>query len=163
MKLYELTEQYRGLALLADDPDMPAEAIEDTLEAIEGDIEAKAQGLLQVVNGIKADVSAVDDEIKRLQAIKKARQNRIDSLRDYLHHNMEASDISKISCPLFTITLAKPRAMVSISNEDELPDKYKEEVKTTKIDKAAILKDLKAGYGISGAELVDAKRSLLIR
>jgi hypothetical protein len=163
MHLYELSNQYKGLAALAQDPDADEEAISDTLEGLEGDIQAKAEGLLMVVNSIKSDVDVVDAEIKRLQAIKKSRTNRMNSLREYLRFNMDSAGISKITCPLFTITLAKPRKMVNVIDVDRLPDKYTEEVTTLKVDKAALLRDLKAGEVIAGAELLDSQPALLIR
>ena len=42
LKLYEIVRQHRELEQLADSGDVPAEVIRDTLEALEGDIEAKS-------------------------------------------------------------------------------------------------------------------------
>ena len=50
--LYDMTGQYLALAELADDPNMPEDALTDSLEGIEGEIEVKAQALLQVVAGM---------------------------------------------------------------------------------------------------------------
>lgn len=161
MKLYELTGKYLELQKAADDPDMPEEALRDTLEALEGDIEVKATNLLQVTRGIEGDIAAIDAEIQRLQAIKKARQNRIDSLRSYLKYNMQASGISKISCPLFTITLAKGRPMAVVDDVDKLPDDMKKV--TVAPDKSAILAALKEGREVPGAHLAETDESLRIR
>lgn len=161
MKLYELTGQYLALQKLADDPDMPEQALTDTLEALTGDIQVKAQNLLQVVRGIETDIDAVDAEIKRLQEIKKVRQNRIDSLRDYLRHNMQVSGITSIKCPLFSITLAAGRDMVVIEDESLLPKEYQRI--TVAPDKAAILAALKAGQDVPGASLTKSQESLRIK
>ena len=136
--LYTLTGQYLALAELADDPDMPEGALADSLEGIEGEIEIKAQALLQVVSGMEGDTTAIDNEIKRLQARKAVITNRAASLKEYLRTNMEQSGIDKISCPLFQITLAKARPMLVVNNEAEIPEKYIKTVTTTAPVKADI-------------------------
>ena len=93
-KLYELTGQYLALSELADDPDMPAQALQDSLEGLEGEIEMKAQALLQVTAGMKGDIYSIEEEIKRLQDRKRVIENRRQSLRDYLQRNMEATGIT---------------------------------------------------------------------
>lgn len=159
--LYELTGQYLSLAQLADDPDMPPEALADSLEGLEGEIEIKAQALLQVVAGMEGDTVAIDAEIKRLQDRKRVIQNRANRLRDYLYRNMVATGISKIDCPLFHITLTKPRPTVVIEDESRIPDQY---MKTTKAPvKADILKALKAGEDVPGCVLGESKQGLIIR
>ena len=162
-KLYELTGQYLALAELADDPDMPGDALADSLEGIEGEIELKAQALLQVVSGLEGDTGAIDNEIKRLQARKNVITNRAKSLKDYLKTNMEQSGINKIACPLFQITLSKPRPMVAVLDAALIPAEY---IKTTIVEapiKKAILDALKAGEVVPGCELGESARGLLIK
>ena len=161
--LYNLTGQYLELAELADDPNMPEDALADTLEGLEGEIEIKAQALLQVVSGIQSDTTAIDNEIKRLSIRKKVMENRVTRLRQYLFDNMTATGINKISCPLFKITLSKPRPMVVVDNADLIPDSY---IKTT-IHKAPIKADilaaLKRGDAVPGCVMGESKRALLIK
>ena len=75
--LYALTGQYLALA---DATDLPEDALADTLEGLEGDIQVKAENLLAVVSNMGADVGAIDAEIKRLQARKKVIANRQQSI-----------------------------------------------------------------------------------
>ena len=161
--LYDLTGQYLALAELADDPEMPEDALSDSLEGLEGDIEVKAQALLQVVAGFEGDTGAIDREIERLKGRKTVIQNRADRLRQYLFDNMVITGINKISCPLFQITLTKARPMVAVTDVDLIPDEY---IKTT-ITKAPIKKDiltaLKAGEDVAGCELGESKRSLRVK
>ena len=163
MKLYELKNQYLALAELADDPDMPEQALQDSLEGITGEIELKAEALLQVVANMEGDTTAIDAEIKRLQERKRIINNRRQSLRDYLQINMEQSGIDKIACPLFAITLSKPRPMVVITDESAIPDDYIKVTVTSAPIKADILKALKSGESIPGCALGETKRGLSIR
>jgi len=159
--LYELAGQYRALAELADDPDMPAQALADSLEGLEGAIEVKAEALLQVVAGLDGDTSAIDAEIKRLQDRKRVIANRAQRLRDYLKENMEATGISKIECPLFAITLTKPRPLAVICDASLIPDQYMKITRTPV--KADILKALKAGEDVPGCVLGESAPGLLVK
>ena len=163
MKLYELTQQHKELATLAETDENMAEAVENTMEALEGDFNDKAISLITVVNNINSDVTAIQDEIDRLTLRKKTMTNRQDSMREYLRINMEASEITKITCPLFTITLAKGRDMVQIDDVEKIPTDYLN-IKTSFVPmKKEILADLKTGKEIPGTLLIKSKTSLRIK
>ena len=161
--LYDMTGQYLALAELADDPDMPEDALTDSLEGIEGEIEVKAQALLQVVAGMEGDTGAIDRELERLKGRKQVIQNRANRLRQYLFDNMVISGIDKISCPLFQITLAKARPVVVVNEVKAIPDKFIKTTLTKAPMKKEILAALKAGEGVSGCVLGESKRSLRIK
>ena len=161
--LYQITEQHRELQLLVDVEELPAEAIADTFEALEGEFNDKAVSVVHVINNMDSDVDAVGAEIKRLTARKTALSNRRDSIREYLRSNMEASGITKIECPLFAITLAQGRDIVFIENENLIPDELVEVSVISKPDKREILKLLKAGDDVPGARIEKSKSSLRIK
>lgn len=160
--LREIAQEYLGLLELAKSEDIPAEAIADTLESIEGGFDDKAKKVATVIQSIDDDVQVIDKEIARLTAIKKARVNKNEAIREYLRENMEACDIKVIECPLFRITLAAGRDVVVIDNEDELPDEYITVKTSTQPDKKALLAALKEG-SVSGARLQKSKTSLRIK
>lgn len=158
--LREITGRYLEVSEMANDPDIPSEAIRDTLEGIDGEFNDKAINVVHVIQNMGSDVAAIDDEIKRLQDRKKVIKNGEDSLRDYLRFNMESTGISKIECPLFAITLAKGRDVAIVDDENQLAPEYV--VTTTRPDKAAILRALKDGP-VDGAHIEKSKPSLRIK
>ncbi len=162
-KLYELTENHRALQKLVDDEDLPTEAIKDTFEGIEGEFNDKAISLITVVNNIKSDTDAIDAEIKRLQDRKKTKVKAQDSMKEYLRSNMEATGISKIECPLFSITLANGRDIVQIDDETSIPPDYIDIKMTSTPMKKEILADMKTGAVIPGASIGKSKPSLRIK
>jgi uncharacterized protein YlzI (FlbEa/FlbD family) len=157
-----ISEQYRGLLDLAKTDDLPIEAIKDTLDGIEGEFNDKALKIVDVISSVEGDIAQIDAEIDRLTARKKTIVNRNQSIRDYLQNNMEACGITKIECPLFTITLAAGRDIVVIDNEDELPDEYIAVKTSTAPDKKELLKALKIG-AVAGAHIEKSKSSLRIK
>jgi hypothetical protein len=163
VKLYELTNQFAALSRLVDDPDTPEGALTDSLEGIEGEIELKAEALLQVVTNMGSDVCSIDDEIARLNHRKAVIANRQQSLKDYLRHNMQASGISKISCPLFDITLTKPRPMAVVQDEALVPDEYVESKVVRRVKRDRVLAALKNGKDIPGCVLGESAPGLVIK
>jgi hypothetical protein len=164
--LYTLTGQMIGLHNLMEDGLMDADTLQDTLDGLTGELEQKAESLLGYVANVGSDVSAIDVEIKRLQARKQVMINRQDSLREYLRMNMEVSGTNKITCPLFSITLRKPTQMVDVVERSLLPDEYllpAKPIPELQPDKRKILATLKAEVDVPGCRLMDGKRGLLIK
>ena len=109
------------------------------------------------------DVSAIDAEIERLQERRRLVTNRQGQIKDYLRENMQAAEITKISCPLFTITLAKGRETVVVDDESALPDDLVTVKTDVKPDKAAIAAKLKAGDEVPGARLERSQSTIRIK
>lgn len=161
--LYEITDKHKELAALADESEDMAQAVADTMDSIEGEFEDKALSLIAVVNNIGGDIPAIDDAIKRLTARKKTIENKQKSMKEYLRTNMEASGINKINCPLFTITLAKGRDIVSVNDENAIPAEYMNYKTSASPMKKEILADLKDGKEIDGVTLIKSENSIRIK
>lgn len=161
--LYELTGQFLALSQLIDDPDLPSTAFADSLEGLEGEIQVKAEALLGVVASMNGDIESIKAEIDRLNRRKKSIENKKEGLREYLRSNMIATGISKISCPLFDITLSKPRPMVVVEDDNIVPDEYIKRTVTKKVNKQRVLVALKKGETIPGCKLGESAQSLIIR
>lgn len=162
--LYDLTGQFKELAALMDGADEDlAIAVRDTLSAIEAEFNDKALAVSRVILNMDGDIEAVDAEIARLEKRRRILSNRKGQIIDYLRENMEAAQITKISCPLFTITLAKGRNSVVVDDEKLLPDDLVSVKVTTIPNKKAIADQLKAGKEIKGARLERGKSSVHIK
>ena len=108
--LRELSKELAEVRDLALDPDVPEEAIRDTLEGLEGIFQDKAVSVVHVLTNGDSDIAALDAEIARLTDRKKHIQNAQSRLKDYLRDNMEATGTTKITSPLFTShTLMPPQ------------------------------------------------------
>ena len=163
-RLYEITGQFRELAALADGADEDlAVAVRDTMGAIEAEFNDKALAVSHVILNFDADIAALDSEIDRLQERKRLITNRQKEITDYLRENMEATGITKISCPLFTITCAKGRESVVVDDESKLPDELMRVKTEISPDKTAIAAKLKAGDDVPGARLERGQSSIRIK
>jgi Siphovirus Gp157 len=161
--LRELSHELQEVQSLALDPDVPEEALRDTLDGIEGMFNEKAVRIVHVIANSDTDLDAISAEIKRLSERKRSIELAQDRLREYLRFNMEATGISKISSPLFTITLAAGRDMVEIYDEAALPDEFVRVKTVVSPEKADILKALKSGIEVPGATITKSKSSVRIK
>jgi len=79
-------------------------------------------------------------------------------MNDYLKGSMEQTDITKIECPFFKLSIQKNPVSVVIKNEAAIPEKFKKQVISWSIDKTAIKNAIKAGETIPGAVLINGTR-----
>ncbi len=163
MKLYNQTGKMLELQKLVDDGEMSQDQIQDTLDGMKLEFNDKASSIVSLSESLQGDVSALDVEIKRLQARKRAIVNNQDRLKEYLRYNMELSGVTNIKSTLFSITLGKPTVTAEVIDVDFLPDEFVSTEVVIKADKKAILKALKDGQDITGAVLSTGKSRLLIK
>ncbi|MFC5775130.1 siphovirus Gp157 family protein [Ectobacillus antri] len=154
MKLYELTNQYRQLVDMVDELDQ--QTLADTLESISDLIEDKAENIAFVIRTLEAEAKVIKEEEERLQALRKAREARVSNLKDYLLHQLETAGISKIKRPKVMISITNNPASVRVLDETMIPDIYKIP-QAPKLDKKAVLAELKNGGFVIGAELQQGK------
>lgn len=159
MKLHEMSKDYIGFL----ESDLSGKELTECLDSIEEAIDEKASNIVKLVSSLDVDVTGIDKEIKRLQAMKKTISNNQTNLKEYLRYNMELTGITKIKHSLFSITLGKPTVTAEIIDIDFLPDQYVNTEVVIKADKKAILKALKDGKDIPGAVLSTGKSRLLIK
>jgi hypothetical protein len=155
MKLFEMTEQYQRLLSMIDD-ECDMQAIQDTLEGIEGMIADKAESIAKLIKSIEADEQAIKAEEERLYARRKALENRRLSVKDYLENQLIEANIDKVKGTMFTVSIQNNPPSVNIQDDATVPDKYYVP-QPPKLDKRALLDDLKAGAEYEGISLQQTK------
>lgn len=164
--LYALTRELNELHSMLMNGEATEEHLSDTMEMIEGEFQEKALNVAQFVRSLAPSVEAIDAEIKRLQARKKAIVSKADWFKDYMKRNMEASEISKIECDLFTVSLRRGVQVAVVDDIGKLPDEFVEVKSSIQPDKKGLLKALKAleeGETIEGAHISRNEASIQIK
>lgn len=158
MKLYELASSYQQVLEIAEQ--LEAETLKDTLDAINDAVESKVENTAFVIKSLEGNISVIDEEIKRLQAMKSTQQNNVKSLKLYIQDAMEQVGLEKVQGDLIKIAIQNNPPSVRLRDDFNNSD-YLVEV-APRVDKKAILADLKQGKEIDGAEVIQG-RSLRIR
>lgn len=161
MKLYEISAQYQNIADLLNNPEFADNPdILTALDNIEDDFNNKVQQTLFIMKNIESEIEPIDAEIKRLQAMKKARQNNVERIKTRLKANLQATGIHKVNCGVFNLSyrLAEQSA-VEIDEELFLANNLNENFVTVKIspNKTEIKNALKNGETVLGAKLIDSE------
>lgn len=124
----------------------------------------KSQNIIGYTRNIELTIEAMKTEEKRISEQRKALENKLDKFKEYVKGCMEQGGFTKVDTELGTLTIARNPMSVEIENEDEVPDEFKIQVVTTKIDKTAIKNHFKeTGEILPGIKIVDDKTSLRIK
>ncbi len=160
LTLYEINQDYMQALDMFTDPetDIPLEAAMDTLDGIEGQLQDKVVNVAKFMQNLDATAKAIKEAEQKMAKRRKAIENRAQWFKDYLKNNMQAAGITKIESPWFNLAIQKNPEAVEITNEELLPDDFKTEVVTIKIDKAAIKQVIKDGVSVPGAVLIQGTR-----
>ena len=158
--LYNITAEAMDLASALEEGEITPE-LENSLIINQTELQDKAINYAYVIRTVEIDVDAIDEELKRLQAIKKAKNNVIDRMKESVVNAMGIYGIEKISTPTLNLSLRKSES-IEIVNESQLPDIYKTEKITYSPDKTRIKNAIKEGIEVEGAVLV-TKHNLQIK
>ena len=162
--LYELTNDYKSLLDLAGSMDADElETFNDTLEAVLGEIEVKADGYAVVLAEIEGRINTVNREIGRLEAIESALSNTRRRMIDRLKTAMEDIGKKEIKTDLHRFKIVGNGGKQPLDiNEGCVPEEYtKTEIKQVP-DKDKIRKALESGECLTFAHLEDRGTHLKI-
>jgi hypothetical protein len=149
--LFNITAEALNLASALEDGEITPE-LENRLIINQTELQEKAINYAYVIRTVEIDVSAIDEEIKRLQAIKKAKTNVIDRMKESVVTAMGIYGIEKVSTPTLNLSLRKSES-IEIVNESQIPDGFKTQKITVAPDKTRIKQAIKDGDEVQGAVL----------
>ena len=143
LTLYNITNKFAELMDMAENGELTEEQYNALGEQLTLELQQKGSGIIGYTQNEEAFIEAVDFQIKRLQDLKKARQNKLEKFKQYVKENMDRLGITKMDTELGTLSIAKNPMSVEIENEEEVPNEFKTIITTTKIDKTKIKDNFK--------------------
>lgn len=151
--LYEITRDALELASLLETEELTPE-LEQALVINQEQLQAKAGNYAKVIANIQSDADAIDNEIKRLKAMKESKERAIDRLKSAVKNAMMVSNIEKIESPLFKLSIRKSEA-VEVDIVEALPKTFQNVKNVVTADKVAIKEAIKRGEYVIGARLIE--------
>lgn len=82
--LFEITDDLIELKEMLSDPDADEQIIFDTLEAVQGELEAKAEGYIKVIKELEAEAKAAKAEADFFRQKAQIRENNVKRLKEAL-------------------------------------------------------------------------------
>lgn len=159
--MYELTADYMTVLNMATDGETPPEAIADTLEAIGGEIEIKAESSAVIMQELNSEADKLKNEIERLTARKKSLENNTAAIKERIFDAMKTTGKEKFKTTLFSFSISKNPVKLVIDDGEKIPRKYLIP-QPAKVDNAKLKEDLKAGKVCNYAHL-EQSESLRIK
>jgi uncharacterized coiled-coil DUF342 family protein len=151
--LYEITREALELAALLETEELTPE-LEAALVINQQELQIKAGNYAKVIANIQSDADAIDNEIKRLKAMKESKERAIDRLKSAVKNAMLVSNIEKIESPLFKLSIRKSEA-VEVDIVEALPNAFLNVKNVVTADKVAIKEAIKRGENVTGARLIE--------
>ena len=126
--------------------------IESGLEITQDNFKDKATNYVKFIRSEEAGVTSIDDEIKRLTALKKSKLSKIDNLESRLSNSMQSIGFDKFDLGLFKLSFRKSTS-VEVLDVEQLPESFKRVKTTIDPDKVAIKKAIESGLDVTGASI----------
>lgn len=164
MTLFELSAQYLQFMELIETGEVPTEAIADTFEALDGEIEIKIDNTACVIKQLLAEAAAIKEQEAALAERRKKKEAAADNLKKLLTENMQRIGKTKLDTARNLVSFRKSTS-VKIEDEAEFMAAYPQfcNIKTEVSIKRKELTDrLKAGEEISGA-ILETKQNLQLK
>lgn len=161
--IFQINQQYLQIAqILEENGGEITEELESELAINREQLETKGINYALVIRQIDGESEILDREIKRLQGLKKAKDNVLERLKNTIKDAMLLHGVDSIKGDLINLSIRKSPASVIVENEDLIPDSYKIE-QPKKVDKKLILDDLKKGIEVAGTTLKTDGKGLTIK
>jgi hypothetical protein len=150
MNLYNIKSEYLAIAHELTEGELTPE-LEQALIITQENLQEKAINYGYVIKNFESEVDIIEDEIKRLNALKKARQNAVDKLKTNISDAMQLFGILEVKAPTFKMNFRKSE---SVEIFEGLDQEFITEKVSYQPDKIAIKNAIKEGRQINGAALV---------
>jgi hypothetical protein len=128
------------------------EETQSKLEINELQLQGKSIAYLSVIRQNEAENMVIDEEIKRLTAMKKRNNNLVANLKERVLTAVKLYGDYEVGLNKFG---TRKSSSIEVENVNALPKEYKVVKVTEQADKAGLKKALKLGEEIEGVQLVE--------
>lgn len=160
MNLFELTENYVKFFTEFESADEVTEEMQEMANNLNVEIEEKCDNYAKMIRNLEADVEAFKNQEKIFNEKRKSAENKVKWLKQNLQASMELQGKKKVKTDLFSFNIQKNAPSLEIKDEKNIDDSYY--IIERKLNKRALLGDIKEGLIVDGVELKQSE-SLRIR
>lgn len=163
LNLYQITQEINDLLdMVIQDGGEITDASSDLERQVQVLLENKIEGCVHYLERLEDSVKLADEKAKALIEYKKKQQNKIERFKEYIGFCLEKSGKESFESDMYKVKFRKPVKTLNITDENSIPVEFTTVKTTVSIDKRAVLKALKDGVTVDGAEMVEGKKSLIM-
>ena len=161
LSLYQITNAFPALMESEEITPEDKAKIEEELTIL---LQQKSQNIIGYTKNIELTINAMKEEEDRIASNRKTLENKLTRFKQYVKECMENNGITKIETGLGTLSIAKSPVSVEIVNEEAIPNNFKQEIVTVKVDKTKIKENFKeTGEIPDGVNIVTTNTNLRIK
>lgn len=162
--LYDITNNFVSIMDKVENGELTEEEYNELGQELAIELQNKSANIIGYIRSKELLIDAIKTEESRLKELREKEEKKQDKFKQYVKENMERLNLTDIPTELGSLKIAKNPISVEIQNENEVPEEFKKEVTTVKIDKTAIKDYFKeTGEIIPGVAIIDNKTSLRIK
>lgn len=128
---------------LMNNEELTEEQVQELGTELVKELQSKSSNIIAYIVDSESLLERIKAEEKRLADMRKNGEAKLEKFKEYVKNNMEVLELQKIQTELGTLSIGKNPISVEITQEDEVPTEFKQEVVTTKIDKKSIAQHFK--------------------
>lgn len=149
MNLYQLTTDFNRYMDAETDEEL-ASALAD-ITAVQ--IQDKATHYCQFLTVIDGEIERFKAEEKRIAAARKAMENKVERVKEYMKSALEAADIYKLDAGTFKISVSPSQGKLVIDDASVIPAQYIDVITTVTPRNSDIKEAIKNGVDVPGAHI----------
>lgn len=158
--LYEISKEALVIASALEDGEL-TEDLENQLVINQNELQNKSINYGFVIKESEHNINAIDEEIKRLQSLRKVEENKKKRLLTAVSDAMKLYSIDKIETPVMKLFFRSSKT-VEVISMGQLPNEYKVDKTTTSADKKKIKEAIENGETVEGA-IINKNQNLQIK
>lgn len=153
MSIYDVASNILEVLEMIEQGDSEDDALADTLEALQGELEYKVNSWCNVIKNKENDINGIAEEIKRLQQKKNTKENEVKKMKAVICVLLTRLGYGKFKTA--TYSLNRFRETIEIDKK-QVPEEFKIEVQRTvkEPDKENIKKALESGKNLPFAKIM---------
>lgn len=161
LSLYQITNAFPALMESEEITPEDKAKIEEELTIL---LQQNSQNIIGYTKNIELTINAMKEEEDRIASNRKTLENKLTRFKQYVKECMENNGITKIETGLGTLSIAKSPVSVEIVNEEAIPNNFKQEIITVKVDKTKIKENFKeTGEIPDGVNIITTNTNLRIK
>ena len=123
--LYDIVGEYQELYAMLTDPDVDEAVLADTLEAVKGELEVKAEGYIKVIRQLSAEIEALEAEADFFKHKAQIRKNNVKRMKEALCAALIATghdDKAGLTAGEFTLKVQNNGGLAPLKITGDVPE-----------------------------------------
>lgn len=172
--IFEISEDYLKTIqeletyMVDNDTDEVPAHLDEALALNKDELDSKLKNYYFYIKDLEGDIQKIKDHVAQMNAKRKGLEKQIARLKSYVHTGLylygetNKSGNHTYKTDLFKVTASNTKRL-KIVDETKIPEVYKREVYTIKIDNTQLKKDIQNGAEIEGAIIDESNISVNFR